>query len=159
MPLIFRLLVLTFSTAALALGASIFQHLHSDTRCVKGASTYMAVIVDVVAIIYILYITVDEYRSPPIGIRPSSAKFRLTLLDLLFIVFAAANLSLAFQALNDPEWVCHNGGAGSACSVKDHVCEDQKALASVLLVTLVAWLSTFIVTLVRLVSRVEQSVT
>ncbi len=151
MPLVFRLLVLTFSATALALGASIFQHLHSDVQCVKGASTYMAIIVDVVAIIYILYITVDEYRAPPIGIRPSSAKLRLTLLDLLFIVFAAANLSLAFHAVNDPEWICHNG---SLCSVKDHVCEDQKALASVLLVTLIAWLSTFIVTLVRLVSRV-----
>jgi hypothetical protein len=151
MPLIFRLLVLTFSSAALALGGSILQRLHSDTRCVKGASTYMAVIVDIIAIIYILCITVDEYHSPPIGIRPSSAKLRLTLLDLLFIVFAAANLSLAFQAMNDPQWICHNGGS---CSVKDHVCQDQKALASVLLITLIAWLSTFIVTLVRLVSRV-----
>jgi hypothetical protein len=151
MPLIFRLLVLTFSAIALALGGSIFHHLHSDSRCEKGASTYMAIIVDVVAIIYILYITIDEYRSPPIGIRPSSAKLRLTLLDLLFIVFAAANLSLAFQALDDPQWICHNGGT---CSVKNHVCEDQKALASVLLITLIAWLSTFIVTLLRLVSRV-----
>jgi hypothetical protein len=151
MPLIFRLLVLTFSAIALALGGSIFQHLHSDSRCEKGASTYMAIIVDVVAIIYTLYITIDEYRSPPIGIRPSSAKLRLTLLDLLFIVFAAANLSLAFQAVDDPQWICHNSGT---CSVKDHVCEDQKALASVLLITLIAWLNTFIVTLIRLVSRV-----
>jgi hypothetical protein len=111
----------------------------------------MAIIVDVVAIIYILYITVDEYRSPPIGIRPSTAKLRLTLLDLLFIVFAAANLSLAFQAVNDPQWICHNG---STCSVKGNVCQHQKALASVLLVALIAWLSTFIVTLLRLVSRV-----
>jgi hypothetical protein len=151
MPLIFRLLVLTFSATALALGGSIFQHLHSDSRCEKGASTYMAIIVDVVAIIYILYITIDEYRSPPIGIRPSSAKLRLTLLDLLFIVFAAANLSLAFHAVDNPQWICHNGGT---CSVKDYVCDDQKALASVLLITLIAWLSTFIVTLLRLVSRV-----
>lgn len=151
MPLIFRLLVLTFSVAALALGGSILRRLHSDARCEKGASTYMAVVVDVVAIIYILYITVDEYRSPPIGIRPSSAKLRLTLLDLLFIVFAAANLSLAFQALNDPEWICYKGGT---CSVREDVCREQKALAGVLLIALIAWLSTFIVTLVRLVSRV-----
>jgi len=111
----------------------------------------MALIVDAIALPYIVFITVDEYRAPPIGIRPSDQKLRLTLLDLLFIVFDAANLSLAFQALNDPEWVCHRS---DICQWQMTICDRQRALAAVLLIALVAWLTTFVVSLVRLVARV-----
>jgi len=151
MPLIFRLIVFTFSATALAISGSILQHLRDDSECQKGASTYMALIVDAVALPYIVFITVDEYRAPPIGIRPSGQKLRLTLLDLLFIVFDAANLSLAFQALNDPEWVCQQSGI---CRLQMAICNRQRALAAVLLIALVAWLTTFVVSLVRLVARV-----
>lgn len=152
MPLIFRLIVLSFSVCALGMSGSIFERLsHDDNNCEKGASTYMALIVDAIAIPYILYITVDEYRSPPIGIRPSGEKFRLTLLDLIFIVFDAANLSLAFQALTDPEWICREGGQ---CKQQERICDLQKALAGLLLIALVAWISTFVVSLVRLMHKV-----
>jgi len=151
MPLIFRVIVLSFSATALALSGSIFQHLRSDPACRKGASTYMALIVDAIALPYIIFITVDEYKAPPIGIRPSGQKLRLTLLDLLFIVFDAANLSLAFQALDDPQWVCHQS---DICQVRMAICYRQRALAAVLLIALLAWLTTFIVSLLRLAARV-----
>lgn len=69
-PLAFRLTVLAFSLVALGLGARIIHQTNSVRRsgngdCVQRASTYMAVIVDSVAVPYLLYVTWDEYFSKP----------------------------------------------------------------------------------------------
>jgi hypothetical protein len=68
----------------------------------------MAIVVDVVAIPYILYITWDEYTGKPLGLRSPKAKIRLVLLDLFFIIFESANLALAFAALTDNNGSCKN---------------------------------------------------
>ncbi|KAF2401833.1 hypothetical protein EJ06DRAFT_528981 [Trichodelitschia bisporula] len=158
-PLAFRISVLVFSALGLGLGASIFNQLATNNSrnekgevCKKGGSTYLAVIVDTIAILYTLFISYDEFRAPPIGVRHPAAKLRLTLLDLLFIIFGAANLSLAFQALKDPDWVCTESGD---CPRHGYICGYQKSLVSVLLIALIAWLLTFIVSLCRLVYRVS----
>lgn len=151
MPLIFRLINLTFSVASLGLSGFIFHKLHRSPSCSNGASTYMALIVDTVAVPYVVWITYDEFNSPPIGIRPPHEKLRLIFLDLIFIIFDAANTSLAFQALSDPSWACEKGGT---CQLQGNVCERQKALAALLLVALLAWTVGFIVSLIRLVGRV-----
>lgn len=70
-PLVFRLIVFTFTVAALGLGARVFaeadkQNKHqSQIGCVQRASTYMAIILDSIAVPYILYVTWDEYMSKP----------------------------------------------------------------------------------------------
>lgn len=65
----FRLLVLTFTLAALGLGGRIFHEADSVTAnegpCDKRASTYMAIVLDSIAVPYILYVTWDEYLSKP----------------------------------------------------------------------------------------------
>lgn len=116
----------------------------------------MAIIVDTIAIAYTLYIAYDEWTAEPIGMRPASDKLRLTLLDLIFIVFAGANLSLAFEALRDPFWVCEpaDTSRGNTCAYNGYICDRQKGLVAVLLITLCTWLGTFIVSLYRLVGRV-----
>lgn len=95
----------------------------------------MAIVVDAVALAYLLYITYDEYSGKPLGLRPAKAKMRLIFLDLFFIVFDSANLSLAFEVIE--------GGCDS------RVCNQQKALASVLLIALIAWLLTFSISVMR----------
>ena len=155
-PLIIRLTVLTFSVLALGLSTSIYQLSHKSD-CHRGPSTYLAIIVDTVAIVYTLYITFDEYTSKPIGLRSASAKLRLLFLDMFFIVFDSANLSLAFDALNDTRWACWNESSEEdslSCQKNKDLCTRQKALTATLLIVLVAWLITFSISILRIVERV-----
>lgn len=140
-PMVIRMNVWVFSAVALALACSI-HHItdqpYNDAQATP--STNMAIVVDAVALVYLLYITYDEYSGKPLGLRPAKAKMRLIFLDLFFIVFDSANLSLAFENIQGD---CH-----------ESVCTRQKALASVLLIALIAWLLTFSISVMRLVERV-----
>ena len=151
-PMVIRMVVFGFSMVALALASSIYHAAPQDnyvssTRSIgqnKGIhstpSTMMAIVVDAVAMVYLLGITYDEYSGKPLGLRPPSAKMRLIFLDLFFIVFDSANLSLAFEALGDD----------SSCGL---VCDQQRSLASVLLIALIAWLMTFSISVMRYVDH------
>ncbi|KAF2204064.1 hypothetical protein GQ43DRAFT_438265 [Delitschia confertaspora ATCC 74209] len=156
-PLVVRLTVLTFSCLALGLAGSIFRRTGPE-GCEKNASTWLALIVDIIAIVYISYITYDEYTSKPLGLRSHNAKMRLIFLDLLFIVFDSANLSLAFQALRDERWVCRENEheLERACSFNDQICQRQKALTATLLIALFAWLITFAISTLRLIEKVAR---
>lgn len=148
-PLILRLTVWVFSLAALALGGSI-QHLSSSFGSPRTSSSLMAIIVDAVALVYLVYITYDEYMSKPLGLRSPRAKARLILLDLFFIVFDSANLALAMQSLSAVEGSCTTANINQVESLRDGaVCDRQKALASVLLIALLAWLMTFVISVLR----------
>ncbi|PGH17580.1 hypothetical protein AJ80_04758 [Polytolypa hystricis UAMH7299] len=154
-PLIIRLTVFVFSMIALALGGSI-KYLAKKYNHPMGPSAEMAIIVDAVALVYLVYITYDEYTGKPLGLRPAAAKMRLIFLDLFFIVFDSANLSLAFESLSDVRSACTFGEADQELAgTNDDICVRQKALASVLLIALVAWLMTFAISVLRLVERVK----
>ena len=142
-PMVIRMIVWVFSAVALGLASSI-HHItdNSHNSAQQTPSTNMAVIVDAVAMVYLLYITYDEYSGKPLGLRPARAKIRLIFLDLFFIVFDSANLSLAFETSRDPICTVPSGN-------KDGICDRQKGLASVLLIALVAWLLTFSISVMR----------
>jgi hypothetical protein len=111
----------------------------------------MAVIIDAVALPYILIITHDEYFSKPLGLRPPAAKLRLVLLDLAFIIFESANLALAFESM---------AGVDGSCDALPHgrqkaACSRSKSLVAVLLFALIAWLFTFTISMFRLVERIN----
>ncbi|KAJ5135430.1 uncharacterized protein N7515_004708 [Penicillium bovifimosum] len=155
-PMILRMTVWSFSLSALALGGSI-QHMAIEGQHPQGPSALMAIIVDAVALVYLVYITWDEYTSKPLGLRSPSAKARLILLDIFFIVFDSANLSLAFASLSEVTGSCTEAEVNQAIDPRnDGICVRQKALASVLLVALLAWLMTFSISVLRLVERVTQ---
>ena len=72
MPLVFRIAVFAFSTAALAVAAAIYIDVHRvnadlnpNNQCARRASTYMAICVGSVALPYLSYVTWDEYMSKP----------------------------------------------------------------------------------------------
>lgn len=140
-PLIIRMTVWINSLIAMALGAAIYRSGVDRST----TSTKMAIIIDAVALIYILYITKDEYTGKPLGLRSAKAKMRLIFLDLFFIVFNSANLSLAFEGISGEHGTC-----GSTYSPD---CGRQVALACVLLLVLIAWLMTFSISVLRLVLR------
>jgi hypothetical protein len=148
-PLILRLTVWIFSLCALALGGSV-HHLSELYSQPQGPSADMAIVVDAVALVYLVYITYDEYTGKPLGLRSAKAKMRLVLLDIFFIVFDAANLSLAFQSLSDVRGSCVNAEINLRVDEKnDAICDRQTALASVLLIALIAWLLTFTISVFR----------
>lgn len=110
----------------------------------------MAIIVDAVALVYLVYITFDEYTSKPLGLRSPSAKARLILLDIFFIVFDSANLSLAFESLSTVRGACTMAEVNQEVAPKnDAICDRQIALACVLLIALLAWLTTFSISVLR----------
>lgn len=171
-PLAFRLTIFVFALVALGLGTSIWRETGRITFCIaqhprsdecrelvgEGAQDYyrdpsglMAVIVDGIALLYTIYITYDEYFSKPLGLRPARAKVRLVLLDLFFVVFQSANLSLSFESLTVDEGACQVGDSMRTNSRFDHVCHRAQALSVVLLVSLTAWLMTFSVSVLRYV--------
>lgn len=154
-PLIFRLTVWIFSLCALSLGGSI-RALSGRFDRYPGPSADMAIVVDAVALVYLVYITYDEYTSKPLGLRPPNAKMRLILLDIFFIIFDAANMTLAFVSLHDVQGTCTSAVINDVHDDRnDTLCVRQKALASVLLVALIAWLLTFCISIFRLVERVS----
>lgn len=147
-PLVFRSIVWIFSLVALGLAGSIYRRTNKDNTIPSNtASTYMAIVVDAIALIYILYITYDEYTGKPLGLRSARAKMRLIFLDLIFIVFDSANLSLAYEGL-----ITQSSGSvcsGSSKPDQQEICSRQKGLASVLLIALIAWLLTFSISVLR----------
>ena len=166
-PLILRSTVWVFSVVALAIAASIHHltndfneavHQHNNGTATNdtstsgeeegvdnGASALMAIIVDAVALVYLLYITYDEYSGKPLGLRSARAKMRLIFLDLFFIVFDSANLSLAFEAVDGTNDCVSDVKAG----MKQDICHRQNALSSVLLIALIAWIITFSISVLR----------
>jgi hypothetical protein len=143
-PLVFRMIVLTTSTIALGLSASV-HHLSNKYLYPQNPSTTMAIVVDVVAIPYILYITWDEYTGKPLGLRSPKAKIRLVLLDVFFIIFESANLSLAFGALTDDNGSCQRRNN----RLNSEICGRVKSLCGILMVALIAWSMTFSVSIFR----------
>ena len=156
-PMIIRLNVWILSAIALGLGCAIHHLTDNGANCAQQTpSTNMAIIVDAIALAYLLYITYDEYSGKPLGLRSAKAKMRLIFLDLFFIVFESANLSLAFEAIQGGTCANVTTATNTSCSEspvneKDlrHVCQMQKGLASVLLIALLAWLSTFAISVLR----------
>lgn len=156
-PLLFRTITATFTIAALALGARVFSQTKTQAeidQCDQRASTYISIVVDAIAVPYIIYITWDEYTSKPLGLRSATAKTALLLVDLYFIVFYSSTLSLAFQALTDTRWACYSN-KDSTCTQSLNICRSQRGLAAVLLVALVAWMTTFSISVLRVVKRLR----
>ncbi|KAK4541816.1 hypothetical protein LTR36_007348 [Oleoguttula mirabilis] len=177
-PLFLRLTVLVFAAVALGMAARIFVHVaavNADpdpiNQCSTRASTYMAVCVGSIAIPYLGYVTWDEYMSKPLGLRSASTKTMLLLCDLFFVIFASSNLSLAFDALYDHRWACFDeqyaiiSGSGSSsstvynvpatCPNNPSICNRQKALTGMLFISLIAWLTTFSLSVMRVVEKLR----
>ncbi|EWC43471.1 hypothetical protein DRE_07550 [Drechslerella stenobrocha 248] len=160
-PLTFRAIIWVVSLFALSLSASIYV-LSAKNGTPQLPSTVLAIVVDAVALVYIVYITYDEYSGKPLGLRSAKAKIRLIMFDLVFIIFDSANLSLAFDTLYDVQQSCSSpvseAGISYSGRFTDHpICSRQQALASFLFLALCAWVSTFTVSVFRLVERVSRT--
>ena len=80
-PLTFRSIIWSLSLVALALAGSIFR-MSRAYGVEQKASTVMAIVVDALALLYLIYITYDEYSGKPLGLRTPTMKIRLSKLGL-----------------------------------------------------------------------------
>lgn len=158
-PLTFRTIMFSLSCVALSLSASVFVHSKNNTpiSIPQQPSTIMAIVVQSIALVYIVYITYDEYSGKPLGLRDAGSKIRLIMLDLLFIIFSSANTALAFNTMCDQRWVCrtdHDLSDPDPMPYNYAMCSRQKGLVAFLLMILFSWVSTFSISIFRLVERV-----
>lgn len=153
-PLFFRLISISLSTVALGLSSRLVKMTEAFDIS-QQPSPLMAMIVQAVGIFYLLYITYDEFTSQPLGLRDPTAKIRLVLLDLLFIIFSSANLSLSFQSIYDSRWVCTVGNGPGELLYDSSMCNEVKALTAFLFLTLVAWCINFTISVFRIVHAVS----
>ncbi|KAI5785044.1 hypothetical protein DFH27DRAFT_268321 [Peziza echinospora] len=164
-PLTFRAIIWVLSLLALALAVSVFQF-SKEYKYAQKPSTIMAIVVDAVALIYLVWITYDEYSGKPLGLRSPKAKMKLIMFDLLFIIFDSANLSLAFDTLFDTRWSCRSPSSAqdfwasenaSIMRTVEPICRRQQALAAFLFLALCGWVLTFTISVFRLVERVSKA--
>jgi hypothetical protein len=141
-PLLFRMTVLITSVCALGIAAEIF-HLEDavDQASAERTQAIVAMVVDSVAVPYILYMLWDEYTGKPLGLRSAVSKISLILLDLFFIIFKSASTALAFESL-----IYHNVRGPDVRAL-------AKALAAFMLVGLIAWIINLTVNIFRTVER------
>lgn len=161
-PLTLRTINFITSVIALGLACSVFIESRKASPAVtQQASTIMALCCQTTALVYLVYITYDEYDSKPLGLRDAKSKIRLIMLDLLFIIFSSANLSLAFNTLYDSMWLCHQSDndllhqSPLYLPYNHTICSRQRGLASFIFLSLVSWLITFTISIFRLVERVS----
>lgn len=151
-PLFFRLISLSLTTVALGISAKLVA-LAQEYDATQQPSPLMALIVQACAIVYLLCVTYDEFTSQPLGLRNPRAKIRLILLDLFFIIFSSANLSLCFESIFDSRWVCVVGLPGDPL-YNSSMCKKVKALTAFIFVTLVVWCINFTISVFRVVHTV-----
>lgn len=165
-PLLLRICIIFFSLCSLALACTIFHYSnkqHEGIKIPQQPSIIMAIVVQCCAIVYVSYIAYDEYSGKPLGLRDPLGKMKLIMLDLLFIIFSSADLSLTFNTLYDDEWVC------TTSTFKDvsylgyiptvgSICRRQRALAAFLFLVNCLWLFTFTISIIRVVGRVSVEV-
>lgn len=155
-PLIFRLIVLITTISALALATVIYRRERDPELVINNnpetSQAIVAIVIDSVAILYILYMTWDEYTGKPLGLRAPAQKISLTLLDLVFIVLKSASTSLAFEAL------VYHSGDGKAQNPGENAKEMEaldlaRGLAALTLVGLIAWILNFTISVFRLAEK------
>jgi len=154
LPLVIRLTTFGFSSIALGIAIAICAG-HDTSFCsglsiAREGSPILAVITTSFALPYLVNITMDEYTSGPIGLRSARSKAKVIFSDLAFIMLNSLNVMWAFEAAFEPAF------AKSGCTPSDYDWNLRRALFSALLVALLAWLTTYSVTMLRYVCSILQ---
>ena len=165
LPLCFRLVICICCCVSLGLAIRIYQNsegtIHSlGFKIEQQPSTIMAICVNSIAVFYTFYIAIDEFSGQPLGLKDPLSKLRLILLDLLFIIFSSANLSLAFNTRYDKEWVCTTYSTDNRLykyPKVGYICRKQKALSAFLFILLFLWVEAFTISIIRVVEKVSSN--
>ncbi|EPQ29052.1 uncharacterized protein PFL1_03341 [Pseudozyma flocculosa PF-1] len=166
-PLLFRFLNISFTTATLAVAIELFQTLHEQQATdAVGSSPVVAIVFAPLTLVHIAFQIWIEYFGRPIGLWTVQSKLFYTIIELIFICFWSAELSLAFDNYFTSTLVCVSfgnpfGGSNNRdpqplldMSKKPYLCRLQGALIGLVFVSLLAYLIVLTVSLFRIFVRV-----
>ncbi|TFL06605.1 hypothetical protein BDV98DRAFT_647638 [Pterulicium gracile] len=174
-PLMFRFINITFTTAALGLAIRIRRiELNNNVLGALGSSPTLVIIFAPPTLVHVIFSVYLEYFGRPLGLWRTSAKLAHTLFEVLFICAWSAALSLTFDnyftsiipctgpssiswysSISLPESTIQDleGGVGS------RLCNTQLSLISLVLVGLLMYCINLIISLYRIFDKVKLSAT
>ncbi|KAF5337356.1 hypothetical protein D9611_003280 [Ephemerocybe angulata] len=170
-PLLFRFINISFTTAALGMAIHIRQlELKTHTMGAVGSSPTVVIIFAPLTLVHVMMAIYLEYFGRPLGLWRTSAKLAHTLSEVLFICAWSASLSLCFDnfftslvpcaAPSSTSWYNElhrpdfnlpylEGPAGR------RICDSQLALICLVGVGLVAYCTNLVISLYRIFEKVK----
>lgn len=170
-PLLFRFINITFTTAALAVAIRI-RAIESQNGImgIVGSSPTLVIIFSPLTLVHVMVAIYLEYFGRPMGLWQTSAKLAHTLLEVCFICAWSAAFSLCFDnfftslipcasagsiawynELSRPELRLPNNEGG----VGDSLCDYQLALICLVGVGLVTYCINIVISLFRIFEKVK----
>ncbi|KAI9460921.1 hypothetical protein BJY52DRAFT_238947 [Lactarius psammicola] len=170
-PLLFRFVNITFTTAALAIAIRIRRdEARNDVTGVLGSSPTLVVIFAPLTLVHVMVAIYLEYFGRPLGLWRTSAKLAHTLLEVLFICAWSAALSLCFDNFftspipcaspSEISWYSNiprspspfGDGKGSA---GEALCDNQVALVCLVGIGLLMYCFNLVISLYRIFEKVK----
>lgn len=173
-PLLFRFINITFTTAALAVAIRIrITELQDGVMGIVGSSPTLVIIFAPLTLVHVMVAIYLEYFGRPMGLWRTSAKLAHTLLEVCFICAWSAAFSLCFDnfftslvpcasagsiawynELSRPELTLPNLGRNEG-GVGDTLCDYQLALICLVGVGLVMYCINIVISLFRIFEKVK----
>lgn len=173
-PLLFRFINITFTTAALAVAIRIrTTELQDGVMGIVGSSPTLVIIFAPLTLVHVMVAIYLEYFGRPMGLWRTSAKLAHTLLEVCFICAWSAAFSLCFDnfftslvpcasagsiawynELSRPELTIPNLGQNEG-GVGDTLCDYQLALICLVGVGLVTYCINIVISLFRIFEKVK----
>lgn len=168
-PLLFRIINLSFTTATLAVAIRLWRVLHTEGAANSvGSSPLVGIVFAPLSLVHVGTQVWLDYFSRPIGLWAVKSKLSYQLVELVFIALWSALLSLTFDNLAtsslgcvywyDAYPTCGTTGSPELTQLRDPakkptICALQKAFIGLTFVTLVAYVTVFIISIYRTVNR------
>lgn len=170
-PLLFRFINLTFTSASLGIAIKI-RRLEGryDVHGAVGSSPMLVIIFAPPTLVHVFSAVYLEYFGRPLGLWRTSHKLAHTLFEVLFICMWSAALSLCFDNFFTSLIPCSNSSQISWYSqlprpqspieanldeVKDELCDDQLALICLTGVGLLMYCINLVISLFRIFEKVK----
>ncbi|KAJ3719786.1 hypothetical protein C8R42DRAFT_628078 [Lentinula raphanica] len=170
-PLLFRLINISFTTGTLAVAIHIRQwEKRYGVMGVVGSSPTLIIIFAPLTLVHVIGAIYLEYFGRPLGLWRTSAKLAHTLSEVLFICAWSAALSLCFDNFFTSLIPCASPSAISwydslprpnydlptvEGSVGDVLCDSQLALMCLVFVSLVMYCTNLVISLYRIFEKVK----
>jgi len=174
-PLLFRLLNFTFTTATLGVALRIrSMEIGNNIVGAVGSSPLIAIIFAPLTLMHVMVAIYLEYFGRPLGLWKTSAKLAHTVFEVVFICMWSGSLSVAFEnyftspllcapssantwwdhlpAISDPlgnQTGRHQGG------IADSICNDQLVMICLEAVGLSLYCSNLVISLFRIFEKVK----
>ncbi|KAF8642353.1 hypothetical protein AX16_009622 [Volvariella volvacea WC 439] len=169
-PLLFRFMNITFTTAALGMAIRIRQlEMRNNVMGAVGSSPTVVIIFAPLTLVHVMAAIYLEYFGRPLGLWRTSRKLAHTLSEVLFICAWSAALSLSFDNFFTSRVPCASpshmawysqlpppmGIPDLEYTVGERICDDQLSLICLVGIGLLMYCSNLVISLYRIFEKVK----